>query len=427
MSWVDTRLKHLCMDTGQYGLNLSADQYSQSGVRLIRTSDISSDGSLSAPEDGVHVDVVVEPRHRLRPGDVLLSRSGTLGRSFLVPHEANGQTFAGFLIRFRPRSDVDPRFLYYATQSLPFQEVVRSEAVASTIQNFNAERYSNIALRAPGVAEQRRIADFLDAETAGIDRLMRLRNEQLRLWNMRHQSILHSQFVANSANDGAGQDSTWLGRLPLSWTAPTIGRIARFTMGTTFPHEYQGRSQGDYPFIKVGDFQLADEVGNLGTAENWISRDVARTLGARIVPAGSVLYARVGAALLLNRRRVTTCPSVIDDNVRAITFAGGVPHYWRALLSLLDMGQLVNPGPVPSIGESQVAAVRVPTPPVAAQREIADRVEQHQRQLNQVTSAIQRQVNLLAERRQALITAAVTGQFDVSTANGRNVTDGVTA
>ncbi|RDD89791.1 hypothetical protein DVZ84_07040 [Streptomyces parvulus] len=39
----------------------------------------------------------------------------------------------------------------------------------------------------------------------------------------------------------------------------------------------------------------------------------------------------------------------------------------------------------------------------------------------------QRQLALLAERRQALITAAVTGQFDVTTASGRNVTDGVTA
>ncbi|MFJ2514182.1 hypothetical protein ACIPEL_13735 [Streptomyces griseoviridis] len=178
MSWVDTRLKHLCMDTGQYGLNVSADQYSQSGVRLIRTSDIASGGSLSAPEDGVHVDVVVEPRHRLRPGDVLLSRSGTLGRSFLVPCAANGQPFAGFLIRFPPRSDVDPHFIYYATQSLPFQEVVHSEAVASTIQNFNAERYSNIALRAPEAAEQHRIADFLGAETARIDKLVLLRSKQ---------------------------------------------------------------------------------------------------------------------------------------------------------------------------------------------------------------------------------------------------------
>ncbi|MGZ3116090.1 restriction endonuclease subunit S [Streptomyces sp. H62] len=371
-------------------------------------------------------------RHEVKPGDLLIAGLGdenhAVGRACVAPNDLGPSIVKADCFRVRlDQSRLLHRYAAWALSSSVVSGQVLTLTRGSTRARINLEVARDIQLPVPPLDEQRRIADFLDAETAGIDRLMRLRNEQLRLWNMRHQSILHSQFVADSAGDGAGQDSTWLGQIPLGWTAPTIGRIARFTMGTTFPHDYQGRSQGDYPFIKVGDFQLADEVGNLGTAENWISRDVARTLGARIVPAGSVLYARVGAALLLNRRRVTTCPSVIDDNVRAITFAGGVPHYWRALLSLLDMGQLVNPGPVPSIGESQVAAVRVPTPPVAGQREIADRMEQHQRQLNQVTSAIQRQVNLIAERRQALITAAVTGQFDVSTASGRNVTDGVTA
>ncbi|MFF2436989.1 restriction endonuclease subunit S [Streptomyces sp. NPDC058107] len=419
-SWDVVPLKYLATLTNGYVFN-SADR-TDAGTPIIRIENLNGSRNFN------HSGSTLHGRYSVKSGDLLFSWSGNPGTSF-GPYlwDEPGNYYLNQHIFNVGVSGCDVRWLYWSLKAATHW--IERELTSGMIGmvHVTKEELSAVPIPVPPVELQRRIADFLDAETARIDRMMRLRNEQLRLWNMRHQSVLHSQFVANSTDNGAGQDSTWLGRLPLGWTVPTIGRIARFTMGTTFPHEYQGRSQGDYPFIKVGDFRLADEVDNLGTAENWISRDVAHTLGARIVPAGSVLYARVGAALLLNRRRVTTCPSVIDDNVRAITFAGGVPHYWRALLSLLDMGQLVNPGPVPSIGETQVAAVRVPTAPPAAQREIADRVQQHQRQLNQVTSAIQWQVNLLAERRQALINAAVTGQFDVTTASGRNVTDGVSA
>ncbi|MFJ1717233.1 restriction endonuclease subunit S [Streptomyces sp. NPDC088260] len=427
--WRISRLDWVATVNARIGWKaLTAAEYQPSGYTFLATPNIKN-----REIDFTNVNYISEFRYRESPelqlaeGDVLLTKDGfTIGTVNIVRHLPHPATVNGSIAVLRPFG-IHPGFLHYVIASSVIQELIWSVKDGMDVLHLFQRDIKKFPIPLPPLEEQRRIANFLDAETSRIDSMRRLRNEQLQLWNMRYQSILHSQFVASSATDEAGQDSTWLGRIPLGWTAPTIGRIARFTMGTTFPHDYQGQRQGYYPFIKVGDFQLADEVGNLSTAENWVSRDVAHTLRARIVPAGSILYARVGAALLLNRRRVTTRPSVIDDNVRAITFAGGVPHYWRALLSLLDMGQLVNPGPVPSIGESQVAAVRVPTPPAATQREIADRVEQHQRQLNQVTSAIQRQVNLLAERRQALITAAVTGQFDVTTASGRNVTDGVTA
>lgn len=56
---------------------------------------------------------------------------------------------------------------------------------------------------------------------------------------------------------------------------------------------------------------------------------------------------------------------------------------------------------------------------------LASRVGEHEHRVQGLLAALQRQLTLLSERRQALITAAVTGQFDVSTASGRNVTDGV--
>lgn len=186
-------------------------------------------------------------------------------------------------------------------------------------------------------------------------------------------------------------------------------------MGTTFPHQFQGQTEGDYPFIKVADFANADPGGRLRTATNWISRSVAQKLGARIVPPGTVLYARVGAAMLLNQRRLTTSPCVVDDNVRGFHPRTGDPRYWMYLLSLLDLGRLSNPGPVPSVSESQIASVKVPFPPVDEQREIGNWLDERVSIYETARRQIDSQLAVLSERKQALITAAVSGQFDVAT------------
>jgi type I restriction enzyme S subunit len=136
-----TRLKYLCYDTGQYGYNWPASEYvtADAGLRLLRTTDLKPEGLLPASE-GVFVPRPVPAEFLLKQHDLLLTRAGSVGRCYLVPEEASGLTFAGFLVRFRPRPATDARFLAYSLQSTPVQEAVQAEAISSTIQNFNAER-----------------------------------------------------------------------------------------------------------------------------------------------------------------------------------------------------------------------------------------------------------------------------------------------
>ncbi|WP_152990536.1 hypothetical protein [Sphaerimonospora mesophila] len=325
---------------------------------------------------------------------------------------------------YLPNEFTDVRYLAYVLRVMAVSGYVSTLAkgIRERSTAFDAPTLANVLLPSPPLAEQQRIANFLDTETARIDQLQRMRAQQLDLLEERYWITLRRSVTGSQETEPESNFIDWLGPVPLTWgTPPTIGRLARFVMGTTFPHEYQGLEDGDYPFIKVADFSSADEIGYLHSATNWISHDVAKMLGARIVPPGSVLYARVGGALLLNRRIITTRASVIDDNVRAISFHVGDSRYWANLLTLLDMGELMNPGPVPSISESQVASVRIPCPPATVQERIADQIVSSRRTLYCVKTAIQRQMALLAERRQALITAAVTGQFDVASASGRGV------
>jgi type I restriction enzyme S subunit len=92
------------------------------------------------------------------------------------------------------------------------------------------------------------------------------------------------------------------------------------------------------------------------------------------------------------------------------------------LLGRLAMGSTHKTIYVPDL-----QMLRVPVPSLDEQGKIVDAIRRQNSRIDNLTDQVRRQVELLTERRQALITAAVTGQFDVSTASGRNVTDGVSA
>lgn len=79
------------------------------------------------------------------------------------------------------------------------------------------------------------------------------------------------------------------------------------------------------------------------------------------------------------------------------------------------------------INVSHVVDFMCPTPSPNEQHQIISEIEKNERPIAALQQKLSAQAGLLAVRRQALITAAVTGQFDVTTASGRNVTDGVTA
>ena len=96
--WKIKRLKHVCAKYADYGLNEPATSHISEGVRFLRTSDIDDNGRLN-PE-GVYLPAELTTDKDLQDGDILLSRAGTIGRSFLYRFVKHGRcSFAGYLIR----------------------------------------------------------------------------------------------------------------------------------------------------------------------------------------------------------------------------------------------------------------------------------------------------------------------------------------
>lgn len=190
-----------------------------------------------------------------------------------------------------------------------------------------------------------------------------------------------------------------------------LKRFVEFYSGAAFPQDEQGRSDGELPFVKVSD--LGSEGVYVDVAVNYVDQVDARRLGAKPAPAGTIVFPKVGAALLTNRRRVLGTPAVFDNNVMG--FRPRPEHdirwflYWS---TTVDMTKLANPGALPSVTVGQVGQLPIAVPQPAVQVAIADFLDAETARIDALIERKQRFIELLLEKRTALITHAVTKGLD---------------
>jgi len=189
VSWQSTRLKFLARIPIRNGLGESGGQGEPSWPRYIRTTDIAGPRSL---RDDVFASLPpkIAAGALLRSGDIVMTAAGaTIGKMLLYDSDAPA-CYAGYLVRFRPRLDVDGRFIAYWMESQPYWDQIETGKVVSTIENFSASKYQNLRLSVPDPITQRSIADYLDQETARIDALVERIDRQVVLLQEHRQALI---------------------------------------------------------------------------------------------------------------------------------------------------------------------------------------------------------------------------------------------
>jgi type I restriction enzyme S subunit len=154
--------------------------YSNLGIRFIRTTDIGESGELI--KSGVYVKPDLVKDYMLKNGDILLSRSGTIGRCFLFDINKHGQcAYAGYLVRFIPNEQVLPKYIFRFTQTTAFDGFLKVKAISSTIENVNGEKYANCVLPFSPLPEQTAIVAYLDTQTAKLDAAITAARREIEL------------------------------------------------------------------------------------------------------------------------------------------------------------------------------------------------------------------------------------------------------
>jgi len=236
-------------------------------------------------------------------------------------------------------------------------------------------------LTLPPLPEQRRIAEILDT----VDEAIRKTEELIAKLKQVKQGLLHDLLTRGIDDNGELRDpdrhpeqfkDSPLGRIPKAWVATHAGDVVSFSGGFGFPHRFQGHTEGEIPFFKVSDQSTPGNEKFLCRASNYVSRGTAAEQGWRPAPPDAVAFAKVGAALLLNRRRLLVRESLVDNNMMtAIAGERLEPRFLYWWLTTINFATFVQPGALPSVNQGQLSSLLAALPSLGEQKQIAARLD----------------------------------------------------
>jgi type I restriction enzyme S subunit len=191
--------------------------------------------------------------------------------------------------------------------------------------------------------------------------------------------------------------------------------IAKIYSGVGFPKKLQGKKNGNYPFYKVGDISRNVQNGNvkLKTCENYIDDKELNTLGATLLPENCIVFAKIGEALKLNRRAITSQKCLVDNNAIGVKADTKIisNKYLFYFLNNFDLDSLSRATTVPSVRKSDIAEIIVPTPPLSIQHQIVEKIEELFSDLDNGIANLKKTKQQLESYKQSVLKAAFEGKL----------------
>lgn len=353
----------------------------------------------------------------VQPGDVLFGKLRPYLAKVLRVEEQG--CASPELLAIRPGPELDSRYLYYICLSKPFLDWADASSYGVKMPRTSWDLLSTYRPHLPRLPEQQRIADHLDAQCARVDELVEALDCQRRLVDERSR-VAQADMCARGLVDApqAATELDWLPAIPSHWSIERLKHVAKLESGHT-PSRSREELWRDctVPWISLND------VGAMATAEflsettNKISYAGLAESSARVLPAGTVVLSRDAT--------VGRCSIMAVEMATSQHFAAWIcspridPRYlWLVFTTVMQqhLDSLTDGATIRTIGMGDLRSCRVPVPPVGEQLAIVRKADQVRGRAEAAVRALEEQVALLREHRQALITAAVTGQFDVSSA-----------
>ena len=258
------------------------------------------------------------------------------------------------------------------------------------------------------------IASFLDRETAKIDALVEEQKRLIDLLKEKRQAVI-TQAVTKGLNPNAPMKSSgieWLGDVPAHWEVLSIRRVTRSV-------ETGGTPSGDAPSEDIEDGLCWFTPGDFGEfhleiSTKRVSDEMIDTGEAKMFPAGSVLVVGIGATL--GKTGFISEPASANQQINAIIPNERVDTQFLAhslSVKVECMRFLSNASTIGILNQEKTKTIPLAVPPLTEQREIVSFLDLNNGHVQELKSAAEHAVEVLQERRSALISAAVTGKIDV--------------
>jgi type I restriction enzyme S subunit len=310
------------------------------------------------------------------------------------------------------------RFLHYLLRSPRYigQYLALSKGIRPNQWDLEPQLFSRLPVLVPPPADQSAIAVFLDAKTAVIDRLVRQQQLCLDLLAEKRQAII-SHAVTKGLNPDAPLKPSgveWAGPIPTHWRMVRLGYHGRVENGNT-PSRQDERywSSGTNAWVSSGDVNQY----HIAAVSEFVTDLALIECGLRLLPKGTVLVGLVGQGKTRGTAASLAIDACINQNVAAVVLHGDalmadyLLYVFEAMYEFLR--ELGRGGNQPALNCEILRAIRLPIPPVDEQAAVCAHINLMSDEFNLLTTQVKRAIDLLVERRTALISAAVTGQIDV--------------
>lgn len=158
--------------------------------------------------------------------------------------------------------------------------------------------------------------------------------------------------------------------LKTKFAVAAINDIAKIQSGYAFPMIHQGKS-GTIPFYKVSDMNSAGNEVYMDVSNNYVAQDLVNAQKWKIVPVGTVIFPKIGAAIATNKKRILTKPALYDNNVMGIICGDKIlPKYLLYMLNSIDISKWASLSNPPSITKEVVGDEVIPLPTIEDQHQI---------------------------------------------------------
>ena len=359
----------------------------------------------------------------LKKGDLLIEKSGggdrTLVGCVVIFDKDFEAVTSNFVAKMTPKIEYESHFLKYAF-SLLYDGRVNYASIKQTtgIQNLDSDAYLMEKFVFPEKDEQTKIANFLDHETAQIDTLIEKQQTLIKLLKEKRQAVISHAVTKGLNPDAPMKDSgvEWLGEVPEHWDLVPLKYLCNFSGGGTPTKDNLSYwTNGNIPWVSPKDMKTFW----IAKTQDYITENAVKESSTKLIEAGALLMVvRSGILQRTIPIAINTVDVTMNQDMRALQFNERMSAEYAANYIMGNVDKLLfawskEGATVESIEHEYLSNSLLPVPSITEQKQIVNEINQQMKVFDNLVMNAQQAIQLMQERRTALISAAVTGKIDV--------------
>lgn len=356
----------------------------------------------------------------LQKGDVIITKDSEdpsdIGIPALVADDVLGVVCGYHLTQIRTGDLNTARLIHRTMQSHVTQAYFFVEAPGITRYGLGQDTIGSVTICLPSLNHRGSVANWIDRETARIDAIIAKKTRFIELLKEKRSALI-THAVTKGINPNVKMKDSgveWIGEVPEHWERRKIAHAFECIGSGTTPPSDQDKwySDGEIPWITTGELR---ETVITETSKCVTTKALEEFSTLRLYPAGSLAMAMYGATI--GRLGILGVPAT--TNQACCVLSGEISlsiryaYFWLLAFKQQIIDLYAAGGGQPNINQEVIAFLRVPAPNLVEQATITAFLDRETARIDLLTQKTQHSIDLLKERRSALITAAVTGQIDL--------------